>query len=123
MQPNEVSVQPSAFGKSIEVTSTAFHCKRVSNQVLLMGDSCPLIKGDPMNHQRSEGWSRREFLRGLALAGTAGLVGLHSRLLAAEPPPETTRLRLHKMVGICVAPQYVAEELMYLEGFTEVQYV
>jgi NitT/TauT family transport system substrate-binding protein len=72
---------------------------------------------------KAEGWSRREFLGGLTLAGTAGLVGLHPRLLAAEPPPETTRLRLHKMVGICIAPQYVAEELLYLEGFIEVQYV
>jgi len=27
------------------------------------------------------------------------------------------------MAGICIAPQYVAEELLYAEGFTEVQYV
>src|SRR5499426_3128499 len=76
-----------------------------------------------MLNQRAEGWSRREFLAGLTLAGTAGLVGLHPRPVAAEPPPETTRIRLHKMAGICIAPQYVAEELLYAEGFTEVQYV
>jgi NitT/TauT family transport system substrate-binding protein len=27
------------------------------------------------------------------------------------------------MAGICIAPQYVAEEFLHLEGFTEVQYV
>jgi NitT/TauT family transport system substrate-binding protein len=43
--------------------------------------------------------------------------------VAAEPPPETTRLRLHKTSGICVAPQYVAEELLRAEGFREVHYV
>jgi NitT/TauT family transport system substrate-binding protein len=43
--------------------------------------------------------------------------------VAAEPPPETTRLRLPKTPGICVAPQFVAEELLHAEGFTEVQYV
>jgi hypothetical protein len=26
------------------------------------------------------------------------------------------------MAGICIAPQYVAEEFLRLEGFTEVQY-
>jgi len=76
-----------------------------------------------MLNQRAEGWSRREFLARLTLAGTAGLVGLHRRPLAAEPPPETTKIRLHKMAGICIAPQYVAEEFLHLEGFTEVQYV
>jgi NitT/TauT family transport system substrate-binding protein len=43
--------------------------------------------------------------------------------VAAEPPPETTRLRLHKTPGICVAPQFVAEELLHAEGFTDVQYI
>ena len=43
--------------------------------------------------------------------------------LRAEPPPETTRIRLAKIPSICVAPQYVAEELLRAEGFTEVAYV
>jgi NitT/TauT family transport system substrate-binding protein len=59
----------------------------------------------------------------LTLAGTAGLLALGSRPVAAEPPPETTRIRLHKTAGVCYAPQYVAEELLYGEGFTDVQYV
>jgi NitT/TauT family transport system substrate-binding protein len=57
------------------------------------------------------------------LAGTAGLLGMHPRPVAAEPPPETTRIRLARVPAICVAPEYVAEELLYGEGFTEVQYV
>ncbi len=76
-----------------------------------------------MGRRQPKHWSRREFLGGLSLAGTAGLLGLHPRPLAAEPPPETTRIRLHKSPGICVAPQYVAEEFLHLEGFTEVEYM
>jgi NitT/TauT family transport system substrate-binding protein len=57
------------------------------------------------------------------LAGTAGLLGIPPRPVAAEPPPETTRIRLARVPAICVAPEYVAEELLYGEGFTEVQYV
>jgi NitT/TauT family transport system substrate-binding protein len=76
-----------------------------------------------MNHRHMQHWNRRKFLGGLTLAGTAGLLDLHPRLVAAELPPETTRLRLHKTLGICIAPQYVADELLHLEGFTEVQYV
>jgi NitT/TauT family transport system substrate-binding protein len=76
-----------------------------------------------MSDPQARGWSRREILGRLALAGTGGLLGLCPRPTTAEPPLETTRIRLHKMAGICIAPQYVAEELLYLEGFTEVQYV
>jgi NitT/TauT family transport system substrate-binding protein len=75
-----------------------------------------------MNKRQAEGWSRREFL-GRALVGTAGLLGLKPEPLAAELPPETTTLKLVQIPGICQAPQYVAEELLRSEGFTEVQYV
>ena len=43
--------------------------------------------------------------------------------MAAEPPPETTRIRLIQIPNICKAPQYVAEELLRCEGFTEVHYL
>jgi NitT/TauT family transport system substrate-binding protein len=76
-----------------------------------------------MRHRHTQQWNRREFLAGLTLAGTAGLVGLHRKPVTAEPPPETTSIKLHKMAGICIAPQYVAEEFLYAEGFTDVQYV
>jgi NitT/TauT family transport system substrate-binding protein len=76
-----------------------------------------------MSHQRGEGWSRREFLGGLTLAGTAALLGLHSRPSAAEPPPETTTIRWLRSPALCVAPYYIAEELLHGEGFTEVRHV
>jgi NitT/TauT family transport system substrate-binding protein len=76
-----------------------------------------------MSDEQARGWSRREILGRLALAGTAGLLSLRPKSIAAERPPETTRIRLHKMAGICIAPQYVAEELLHAEGFTDVQYV
>jgi NitT/TauT family transport system substrate-binding protein len=71
----------------------------------------------------TERWSRREFLAGLGLAGTAGLLSLHPRRAAAEQAIETTRLRLVRIPSICQAPQYVAEALLRTEGFTEVHYV
>jgi NitT/TauT family transport system substrate-binding protein len=40
-----------------------------------------------------------------------------------KSPPETTTVRLAKIPGICVAPQYVAEDLLRSEGFNSVQYV
>jgi NitT/TauT family transport system substrate-binding protein len=66
--------------------------------------------------------TRREFLSTLGIAGAAGGLGA-PRPAAAEPPPETTRLRLFQLPGICIAPQYVAEEFLRAEGFTNVEYV
>ena len=69
--------------------------------------------------------SRRRFLTNAAFAGAAGLggFGLRGKALAAEPPPEITTIRFGKLPGICIAPQYVAEELLREEGFTDVGYV
>jgi NitT/TauT family transport system substrate-binding protein len=76
-----------------------------------------------MSKRHNEHWSRREFLSAAALAGTGALLGLPSNSLAAEAPPETTRIKLVSIPGVCVAPQYVSEELLRAEGFTDVQYV
>jgi NitT/TauT family transport system substrate-binding protein len=65
---------------------------------------------------------RREFLEAVTLGGAASLLGA-PRAAVAEPPPETTRVRLFKFPGICLAPQYVAEDLLRGEGFTDVQYL
>jgi NitT/TauT family transport system substrate-binding protein len=62
-------------------------------------------------------------LGGLTSAGTIGLLGMHPRPVAAEPPPETTRIRLVQTPSMCQAPQYVAEELLRSEGFSDVQYL
>jgi NitT/TauT family transport system substrate-binding protein len=56
------------------------------------------------------------------MAGSAGLLGLTPQPVAAEPPPETTKLRLAANPSTCQAPLYLAEQLLYAEGFTDVQY-
>jgi hypothetical protein len=76
-----------------------------------------------MDRQRTAGWNRRELLRGTMVVGTAGLLGLLAPPVAAGPPPETTKLRLIREPTICLAPQYVAEELLLGEGFTDVRYI
>jgi NitT/TauT family transport system substrate-binding protein len=72
---------------------------------------------------RRDDWSRREFVSELALAGTAGLLGLHPHQVAAEPSQETTRLRVLQLAAICAAPMHVAEELLRSEGFSDLRYV
>ena len=76
-----------------------------------------------MHSQHARPFGRRRLLGGLTLVGTAGLLGLRPQPVAAEPPPETRRIRLIKITGICVAPQYVADDLLHAEGFTDVEYV
>jgi NitT/TauT family transport system substrate-binding protein len=55
--------------------------------------------------------------------GTTGLLGLGARPIAAEPPPETTTIRLTDEPYISLSPQYVAEELLRAEGLTDILYV
>src|SRR5215831_2348924 len=75
--------------------------------------------------------TRRRFLTNLAFAGAAGSVagvaiaGLAggAKSLGVEPPPEVTTIRLEKFPITCIAPQFVAEELLRAEGFTDVLYI
>jgi NitT/TauT family transport system substrate-binding protein len=77
-----------------------------------------------MRNRKPDGWSRREFIGGLALTGTAAVLGWpRPGAAAVEPPPETTRLRILRSDPACYAPIYVAEPLLRKEGFTDVQYV
>ncbi|MBI4525361.1 MAG: ABC transporter substrate-binding protein [Deltaproteobacteria bacterium] len=76
-----------------------------------------------MSNQNNDHWSRREFLSAAALAGTGALLGFPSEPSTAESPPETARIRLVQAGGLCQAPKYVAEEFLYGEGFTDVQYL
>jgi NitT/TauT family transport system substrate-binding protein len=66
--------------------------------------------------------TRRRFLTTLPLAGAAALVRA-PRLRAAEEALETTTVRLARDPGICLAPQYAAEELLRAEGITDIRYV
>ncbi|MBI3373185.1 MAG: ABC transporter substrate-binding protein [Betaproteobacteria bacterium] len=67
--------------------------------------------------------SRRKFVQDVALAGAAGLVGFGRDAYAAEPPPETKRMRIGQIPDNCYAPQYMAEQMLRGEGFSELQYV
>jgi NitT/TauT family transport system substrate-binding protein len=59
----------------------------------------------------------------MAAAGTGALLGLPSDADTAEPPPETTKIKLDQRPSICRAPQYLAEQFLRSEGFTDIQYV
>jgi NitT/TauT family transport system substrate-binding protein len=66
--------------------------------------------------------TRRRFLATLSLAGAAGVLRA-PQSQAAEGPLETTSVRVIRSSSICLAPQYVAEELLRAEGFADVRYV
>jgi len=57
-----------------------------------------------MHTQHARRLSRRRFLGRLTLTGMVGLLGLHPRLVTAEPFLETTRIRLVHDPSICVTP-------------------
>ncbi|HZO63491.1 MAG TPA: ABC transporter substrate-binding protein [Kribbellaceae bacterium] len=73
--------------------------------------------------------SRRQMIQGLVgLSLSAGGLTGCSRLGMSTGPalngsPETTRIRVHDSLSLCQTPQYVVEELLRAEGFTDVQYV
>jgi NitT/TauT family transport system substrate-binding protein len=69
-----------------------------------------------------DNFSRRRFLSGVSVLSTTSLLGL-PQMASAEPPPEITRVALSNLGALCFAPQFVAEELLKLEGFTDVEYV
>ena len=65
----------------------------------------------------------RRQVRGTMAVGAAAAVLPDPPSFAAEPPPETSTVRLSKFLAICFAPQYVCEELLGDEGFAEVRFV
>ena len=75
-----------------------------------------------MSTQGAHQVGRRKFLGGLTLAG-AGLLGLRCQVGDAEPPLETTRIRFVHDPSICVTPQYLADELLRADGFSDVEYI
>ena len=66
--------------------------------------------------------NRRRFLATLTAAGAAGFIGAPNSD-AQDGRLETTAVRIGKIAGICIVPQYVAEELLRGEGFTDIRYV
>src|ERR1700730_4966477 len=66
--------------------------------------------------------NRRRFLATLTPPAAAGLIGAASSS-AQDGRLETTTVRIAKIAGICIAPQYVADELLRAEGFNDIRYV
>jgi NitT/TauT family transport system substrate-binding protein len=75
-----------------------------------------------VNGPSGRGFSRRSFLSNTSVLGAVALLGL-SHEASAEASPEIRKIRLVKVPAICLAPEYLAEELLRLEGFSEVEYV
>src|SRR5205085_2973628 len=69
-----------------------------------------------------QGIRRRRLLAASSGLGAASLLGF-PRAASAESSPETSRIRFVKAPAICLAPLYLAEELLRVEGFSEVKYV
>lgn len=70
-------------------------------------------------------WTRREFLGQLTAASAAGVLGLYPGISQAEPPPETTSIKIvfdPEIPILCYGPQYVATEMLRTEGFTDISY-
>ena len=87
-----------------------------------------------MSGARHHMLSRREFLRAAGLAGAGAVLlgacrsddgeGGSTSTPEADPPPETTTIRLGKDIGLPrYAPIFLAEQFLPAEGFTDVQYV
>src|SRR5262245_55859950 len=73
--------------------------------------------------RRSGTSSRRSFIAKASAVGAASLLGL-PRPAVVAPPPETTTIRIVNAEGfVCLAPQWVAQELLRLEGFNDIRYV
>ena len=75
-----------------------------------------------MSQSKLSEFTRRRFLSGTTALGAASILGW-PEISRAEPRPEIRKIRLVKLPAICIAPEYLAEELLRLEGFTEIEYV
>ena len=77
---------------------------------------------ETLNSSRENKERRRAFLLRASVIGAGALLGL-PRGAVADPKPETTRIRFVRSPAICTAPQYLAEDLLRLEGFEKVEYI
>ena len=76
-----------------------------------------------MNELRPTDVKRRQFLRRASIMSAAAFLGFQRTAVTAEPAPEVSKIRFAHDPSICSAPQYIAEELLRLEGFSEVEYL
>jgi NitT/TauT family transport system substrate-binding protein len=67
--------------------------------------------------------TRRQFLTTLSLFAGGACLLRAAPSSAAEGALETTAIRIPATPAICLAPQFVAEELLRAEGFTDIRFV
>ncbi len=65
--------------------------------------------------------TRREFLKASCTLGAASILPF-AKSAAAKQSPEVTRVRMGHLRAICTAPLYLAEDMLRLEGFSQVEY-
>ena len=75
-----------------------------------------------MDRSTHASFTRRRFMSSSVTFAAASLLAF-TKTAAAEPPPEITTIRLEDFPAICLVPAFLAEELLYAEGFTRVEYV
>ncbi len=75
-----------------------------------------------MSQRLLSAFNRRRFLSAATALGAGSLL-LSPGRVKAEPAPEISRIRIHENPLTCIAPQIVARDHLYAEGFTDVQYV
>ena len=75
-----------------------------------------------MNKLSNTDLSRRDFLARASSLAATGLLGSYAQIAAADAPPEITKIRLIHSPALCLAPQYIAEDLLRVEGFTDIKY-
>jgi NitT/TauT family transport system substrate-binding protein len=66
--------------------------------------------------------TRRDFVASISGASAVSLLG-GAPVVADEGPPETTTIRLPYDPNICLAPAYIADDLLRAEGFTEIRHI
>jgi NitT/TauT family transport system substrate-binding protein len=66
--------------------------------------------------------TRRNVLAGIAAVGLAPLFR-HREAFAEEALLETISVRFARSPGICLAPQYVAEDMIRIDGLSDFRYV
>jgi len=76
-----------------------------------------------MNASANIDLRRRDFLACSSALGAAGLFGLPHHALAADPPAESTRVRLVHAPYACFGPMYLAEEFFRMEGIADWEYL
>jgi NitT/TauT family transport system substrate-binding protein len=76
-----------------------------------------------MEQSKAPEINRRAFLLKLSVLNAAAILPFSRLGIAAQPPIETKKIRFVHAPSICIAPQYLAEELLRLDGFTDIEYL